>query len=142
MKVDVNTVIDAPVEKVWEFMSDLGSATLRDPSVVKVDWQPPAGIGTVAMITHRFLGKRTARYEIKEWEPNRKFRAQVTSMGAKLEGTYTMEPVHGGKTNLNVSVKVEIGGLMRLFSPYISRKARKDASEEIARIKNILEARK
>jgi len=79
----VNTVIDASVEKVWEFVSDLGTATLRDPSVVKVDWQPPAGIGTVAMITHRFLGNRTARYEIKEWEHNHKFRAQITSMGGE-----------------------------------------------------------
>jgi hypothetical protein len=87
ISVDVNTVIDASVEKVWEFVSDLGTATVRDPSAFKVDWQPPAGVGTVAMITHRFLGKMTARYEIKEWEPNRKFRAQVTSMGAKLDGT-------------------------------------------------------
>jgi len=141
IKVNVNVTIDASVEKVWEFVSDLGTATLRDPTVVKVDWQPPAGAGTVAIITHRFIGKRTARYEIKEWEPNHKFRAQVTSMGTKLDGTYTMEPIQGGKTNLNVSVGLEVGGLMRLFSPYKSQKARKDAPEEMARIKSILEAR-
>jgi len=141
IKVDVNTVIDAPVEKVWQFVSDLGSATLRDPSVVKVDWQPPAGVGTVATSTHKFFGRRAARYEIKEWEPNRRFRALVTSMGAELDGTCAIESIQGGKTKLDVSVGVEVRGLLRLMSPYISRKAKKDASEEIVRVKNIVEAR-
>jgi ligand-binding SRPBCC domain-containing protein len=59
IKVDVNTVIDAPVEKVWEFVSDVGAATLRDPSVVKVDWRPPAGVGTVAVITRPWSLIRT-----------------------------------------------------------------------------------
>lgn len=141
IKVDVSTVIDAPVGKVWEFMADLDTMPQRDPSVIKVDWQPPLRAGNVAQVTFRnvVLGTRVGRYEVKEWEPNHRFRVRMTTMGAKLNGTYEFESLEGSKTRLTASVEVEVGGLMRIITPFLPYSANRDAKAEFVRIKRVIE---
>ena len=140
MRVEVNTVIDAPVGNVWTFMVDLGTMPQRDPSVVKVDWEPPLRAGSVAVITFRQMGKRTGRYEVLELQPDHRLRVAALAMGARIDGTYLFEPIAEGKTRLSASVQIEVHGLMRLISPYLSRKASKDGKTEFERIKRAIEA--
>jgi carbon monoxide dehydrogenase subunit G len=142
MRVEVSTVIDAPVEEVWGFMVDLGTMPQRDPSVVKVDWKPPLRAGSVAVITFRQMGNRIGKYEVKELEKNQRLRVGMTAMGAKIEGTYEMEPADDGKTKLSAAVQIEVHGLMRLLFPFISRNADKDAKAEFGRIKRAIEAQR
>ena len=120
-------------------MTDLDTMHMRDSSVFKVDWQPPLKVGSVATMTFNQLGKRTARYEVLELETNRKLRVVVTIMGTMLNGIYEMEPVEEDKTRFHVSVQIRLGGLLRILSPFLSYKARRDGRSEIARIKHILE---
>ncbi len=138
--IEVSTIINAPVERVWEFMSDFGTMPQWHPGVVKVDWQPPLSVGSVATVTVQRLGKRTARYEVKEWQPNRMIRAQVTSGRSKINGGYEMEPIEGGKTKLTISAVIEIKGVLRLLSPILSYMSKKGSSAEMQNIKRILEA--
>ena len=140
MRVEVSTVIDASVENVWRFMVDLGTMPLRDPSVVKVDWEPPLHVGSVALLTFRQMGDRTGRYEVKELEKNHRLRVQMTAMGANIEGTYEIEPADSGKTRLSAAVQIEVHGLMRLLSPYLSHRASRDGKAEFERIKHAIKA--
>jgi carbon monoxide dehydrogenase subunit G len=140
MRVELSTVIDAPVEYVWKFMVDLRTTPQRDPSVVKVDWEPPLRAGSVAIITFRQMGNRTGKYEVEELKENQRLRVRMTALGAKIEGIYEMEPADGGKTKLSAAVQIEVHGLMRLLSPFLTRKANKDAKTEFGRIKRAIEA--
>ncbi len=140
IKVDVSTIIDAPLEKVWDFMADLGTMPQRDHSVVRVDWQPPLGVGSVATVTARLMGERTGRLEVKELEPNHRLVVQMTGMGARAEGTYEFEPVDERRTKLSAAVSFQVRGLLRVISPYLSYSAKRDATAEFERIKSAIEA--
>ena len=139
IRTTVSTIIDAPIEKVWNFMVDLRRMIL-DPSVIDVSWQPPLKTGSVATITFRQMGVRTAKLEVIDMQPNRRLRMVMTAMGSKLDGTYAMEPLDTGKTKLSAVAQIEIHGLMRLISPYLSYSIKRDQSREMARIKRAIES--
>ena len=141
IRTTVSTVVDAPIEKVWSFMVDLKKMIL-DPSVIDVSWQPPLKTGSVATITYRQMGvKGTGRLEVMDMEPNHRLRMVMTAMGSKLDGTYVMEPLDGGnKTKISAVAEIEIHGLMRLISPYLSHSAKRDQSKEMERIKRAIES--
>ncbi|HTY47948.1 MAG TPA: SRPBCC family protein [Methanomassiliicoccales archaeon] len=141
IRTTVSTIVNAPIEEVWDFMVDLRKMIL-DPSVTDVSWQPPLRIGSVAVITFRQMGVRTARLEVVDMEPNRRLRMVMTAMGSKLDGTYLLEPLDGGKTKLSADAQIEIHGFMRLISPYLSHSTRKDQRTEIARIKRAIESQR
>ncbi len=135
-------VINAPVEKVWNFMVDLRTMSLRDPSVVSVDWQPPLRVGSVATITTRnvMLGKRDIKYEVKELDPYHKFSVQASAMGFQVDGTYEFQTVDKNMTKLSASVSIETHGLMRLISLALFYSSKRDATAEFERIKNAIES--
>ena len=140
IRTTVSAIVDAPIENVWSFMVDLQKMIL-DPSVIGISWQPPLKTGSVATITFRQMRvTRTARLEILDIEPNRKLRMVMTAMGSKLDGTYTMEPLDGGKTKLSAVAQIEIHGLMRLISPFLSYSTKRDQSKEMARLKRAIES--
>ncbi len=138
----MTTVINAPVEKVWNFMADLRTMSLRDPSVVSVDWQPPLRAGSVAIITARnvILGKRDIKYEVKELDPYHKFSVQASAMGFQVDGTYEFQTVDKNMTKLSASMRIETHGLMKLVSLALFYSSKRDASAEFERIKNAIEA--
>ena len=52
-----------------------------------------------------------------------------------------MEPLDGGnKTKISAVAEIEIHGLMRLISPYLSHSAKRDQSKEMERIKRAIES--
>ena len=136
-----NMTIDAPVEMVWDFMANLGTMPERDPAVVDVRWDPPLHVGSVATVTFRRMGARTGKYEVKEWEPGRRFRVQMTALGARIDGTWEFVPADGRKTKASVLVLIDVHGLMRIIAPYLSYHAKRDASAGFARIRRAIEAR-
>ncbi len=140
VRVAASGTIDAPVGKVWNFMVDLDTMSQRDPSVTSVSWQPPLKAGSAAIIAFRQMGKRTGRYEVKELEPNHRLRVQMTAMGIKAEGTWMFEPVAEDKTRLSASVQIDVHGLMKLISPFLSISASRGASRGFDRIKRTIEA--
>ena len=141
IEIQASIIIDAPPEKVWEYISDLGKIAEWDPDTLKVEWQRPVSVGSVAVVTAKqaLFGKRVVNMEVTEWEPGHKFGARVKSGGASVEGVYTIEPAEGNRTKLSRSATVEVGGWLRLLSPLIARKARNERSKEIENIKRMVE---
>lgn len=141
IQVQASTIIDAPPEKVWEYISDLGKIAEWDPDTLKVEWQRPVSVGSVAVVTAtaKLFGKRVVNMEVTEWEPGHKFGAMVKFGGTSVKGVYTIEPAEGNKTKLSRSATVEVGGWLRLISPLIARKARNERSKEIENIKRLVE---
>lgn len=140
IKVAADGTINAPIEKVWNFMVDLGTMPQRDPSVTSVDWKPPLRVGSVAIMHFRQLRKITGKYEVIELEPNRRMTVQMTAIGAKAEGTWLFEPIAEGKTSLSASVQIDVHGPIKLISPYLSFSANRDARRLFDRVKRAIEA--
>jgi len=135
----VSATVEAPIDEVWNFMVDLPKMIL-DPSVVDVAWQPPLKVGSVATVTFRQMGTRTARLEVTDMEPRRRLRIVMTAMGSTLDGTYVMEPLDDGKTKLSAVAEIEVHGPLKLIAPYLSYSAKRDQSKEMARLKKAIEA--
>ncbi len=142
-KVAVDRVIDAPVESVWEFISDPGTIKQWDPRLLDVKWQPPIGVGTTLVVTARLVGRgrRTANVRIAAWEPNRRIGFETRFGAVKANTVIAMDSIDGYRTRLSISSEAEIGGLLKLIQPYLSYKVRKDRSAAIDTIKRILETK-
>ncbi len=56
IETEASTIIDAPPEKVWEYVSDLGKWTEWDPDTLKVEWGPPVSVGSVAVVKAQAFG--------------------------------------------------------------------------------------
>ncbi len=139
---EASTIIDAPPEKVWEYISDLGKWTEWDPDTLKVEWDPPVRVGSVAVVTAQaFGGVVTSQVfvEITEWEPGHRMGVRFKSGGTIVKAVYNIELVEGNKTKLSRWGSVEVGGLLRLISPLVARKTKNERSSEIGNIKRMLE---
>ncbi len=139
IEVEASTVVDALPESVWNYISDLGKMTEWDPGTLKVEWRPPISVGSVAVVTAQIFGKRIVNWEVMEWEPGHKVGCRVNSGGTIVKATYTIEPAEGRRTKLSRWASVEVGGLLRLISPFVAHRTRKERFEEIENIKRIVE---
>jgi uncharacterized protein YndB with AHSA1/START domain len=142
-RVEVDRVIDAPVESVWEFLSDPRTIRQWDLRLLDVKWQPPVGVGTTLVLEAQLVGRgrRTANVGITAWEPNRRIGFETRFGGVKANTVIAMNSIDGYRTKLSISSQAEIGGLLKLIQPYISYRVRKDRSAAIDRIKRILETK-
>ena len=77
---------------------------------------------------------------ITEWEPDRRIGVERNSGGISAHSVITMEPLEGGKTRLSRSTQAEIGGLLRLIQPFITRRAKREHASEIDHVKRLLES--
>jgi len=73
IRSEISTVIDAPVDKVWEFVSDPGNMNQWSAQDSKVEFTRPIGVGSVITVTTHLIGKRTIKGTITDWEPRHKF---------------------------------------------------------------------
>ncbi len=141
MRLEGSTVVDVPVEKVWEFLSDLEKRPQWDLEMHKVEYERPVGVGTTAVGTGQFFVWRTVNMTITDWEPNRKLGMQYRLGGLKGNDVFLIEAVEGTKTRLTRSLQAEFGGLWRLLRPLISYTAKKTFPAEVDRVGRIVEAR-
>ncbi len=141
LRLEASTVVDVPVEKVWEFLSDLEKRPQWDLEAHKIEYKRPVGVGTTAVITTQFFGRRTISITIADWDPNRKLGMLYRLGGTKGNDDFLMEAVEGTKTRLTRSMRAEFGGLLRLLQPLISYRAKKTFPAELDRVGRILEAR-
>jgi len=142
IRIEASVTVNAPVEKIWNFMADFDTMTQWGPGVLEVKWQRPVGVGSTLLVTAqggRLLGKRTANMRISEWEPTRKIGVESRSGGFKANAVITMEPLEEGKTMLTRSAEVEIEGLLKVIQPYIIYRVKKERAA-LENVKRIMEA--
>ncbi|HYB75960.1 MAG TPA: SRPBCC family protein [Nitrososphaerales archaeon] len=140
IRLETSVIIDAPVEKVWEFLSN--PDTVPEWTGVKdAKFDGPIRVGTTAKATLHFLGSRTLELTVSEYEPEkRKLGVEGTILGAKVHDLYSLEPTEGVKTRFTKTSTVEGGGLMRVFSPFMARRGKRTALTQMENVKRIVEA--
>lgn len=112
INVEVDVVIDAPPEAVWEVISDPRRLPHWDRHIVRVDGIPPNGLYRGARYTTemRFMMfHNTVRGEVLEWDPPRRATIRLSGL---LEATVTstVEPLSGGRSVLEHVVEYRFPG--------------------------------
>lgn len=110
--VEIDLVIDAPPEAVWEVISDPRNLPHWDRHITKVEGVPADGLslGTRYLTEMRFLAFRTdVAGEVMEWQPPH---VSVIRLTGLLDATVTsvVEELSGGRSLLEHTVEYRFRG--------------------------------
>ena len=142
-RFDATTVIDRPIEKVFEFLSDGTNDTKFSPRVQEIakTTDGPVGVGTVFASTVKDAGMKTKReFKLTEYEAPTKIRwVEVSSNIVHVtDGGYDFAR-EGNGTKVTLFNVLEGKGFGKLILGFAARAARKDAPNFAARIKETVE---
>ena len=143
VKIELNEVINRPVEEVFGFVADMETRPQWMSSVEEAHWtsEGPRGVGSTFRTVRRFMGRRTEdECVFTEYEPNRKYSYKSHSgPGYSLEVRVIFEPVEGG-TRYGIAFQAEVGGLFKIAEPILARMFRRVLKADVANLKDLLEA--
>ncbi len=142
VKIEVNEVINRPVEDVFAFVSNPENDPQwqSETTETEITSQGPIGVGTTYLDVGHFLGRRIESiYEFTEYEANRQFSLKTTSGPIPIEATITCESVENG-TKVNFSARGEVGGFFKVAEPLVSRMAQRTWTANYANLKDLLES--
>jgi carbon monoxide dehydrogenase subunit G len=131
--------IAQPPEDVFAFLADLANLRRWQPSVLAVDPETVLRGGDTYRETRELLGKRgTSTLLVTACEPGRELSLRVVEGPVPVTVRHVLEPAGAG-TRLTLEVEGGPTGLMRLAAPIAERAAGRQASEDLERLKALLE---
>jgi Polyketide cyclase / dehydrase and lipid transport len=142
--VQTETEIARPRRAVAEYAADPDNATAWYANIESVEWRtaPPLAVGSRFTFVASFLGRRLVyTYEVAELVPDERFVMRTAEGPFPMETTYAWEDVAGGATRMTLRNRGEPRGFSRATSPLLARAMRRANERDLARIKEILEAR-
>jgi hypothetical protein len=137
-------MIELPVRDVFDFMSvpennfqwqygTLATARLSEEI---------SSIGTFFRSIGHSMGRRNlSTFEVTEYEPNRKYAFKSLSGPFRLQTFYTFEMVDTSCTKIDISIQAEVVDFAQMDEDVLEKQMRKQLEENLAMLKNHLEAR-
>ena len=144
MDVDVLTQIEIrrPRDEVSAFAVDPSNATAWYKNIKAVEWEtpPPAVVGSRIRFRAQFLARTlNYTYEVREFQPGRRF-VMATAQGPfPMETTYTWEDVADDATRMTLRNRGEASGFAAVTAPVMTRAMRKANEADLRRLKALLE---
>lgn len=142
IKIQFNTMIKQPLEKVFAFLSNPENETRWQPDLreSKLTSAGPIGVGATGRDVRTFMGREAVTtWQVSEYEPNRKMAFQVISGPMPFQGSFLFEAMEEGISVVYI-VQAETSGLSKLFDPFVSRLIRSQGQKQMAALKEVLEA--
>jgi uncharacterized membrane protein len=144
MSVDVLTEIEVarPREEVSAFAADPDNAVAWYKNIKSVDWltPPPAVVGSRVRFVARFLGRALDyTYEVREFEPGRRFVMSTAQGPFPMETTYTWEDAGERATRMTLRNRGEPAGFAALSARFMARAMRRANEADLRRLKELLE---
>ena len=142
---EVSTEIEAPIERVWEFVDKPENELLWQSNAAErvVLTDGPIEKGTRIRLVDRFLGRRMdSEWEIVEHYPY--YRLDRTVSGPiHLESSWRLEPVENGTLfSMEIETGEGLGGMFgKLSEPLVLKMTRRDFVGNLARLKDLIEAK-
>ena len=141
MKVDIEHVVDQPVEPVFALMADIG----RRPEWVTpaVERTPlsdgPVGVGSRYRAVSSYPGRKaTFVQEITAYEPNRLLEEEWDGpMAGKGTTRFVDEQ---GSTRVIMHMEINPSGFLRFLGPLVSGWATRAIKKDLVRLEEILTA--
>ena len=145
-EVDVctETVIRRPSEEVAAFAGNPANAPEWYSNIRSVEelTPPPIAVGSRMAFVATFLGRRLAyTYEVMELEPGRRLVMRTADGPFPMETTYTWEPTDDGATRMTLRNRGRPSGFARVTAPAMAAAMRRANAADLARIRDLLEAR-
>jgi uncharacterized membrane protein len=104
--VEVRRHVAAPVQRVWDVATDLARSpqVVRAIDAVEVLTPGPFGVGTRWRETRTMMGRSaTEEMTVTAVEPQRSYRVEAASRGARYVSTFAFAPSADGGTDLTTT---------------------------------------
>lgn len=121
MKIIRTVDTDAPVEKVFAYLSDFTSTNDWDPGTVRTELtQGDGGVGTTYHNTSSFMGRETELvYTVTALDEHRRF--QLVGENSTVRATDTMTFARTGRgTQLTYTADFQFQGLLGKVAPLLT----------------------
>jgi hypothetical protein len=139
--INSTITIHRPVRQIFNFVSSTENDTQWQYGILASHrhTQNPIGLGMLFSSLSHFMGRRLqSKFEVTEYEPNRRY-GFVSRVGPiQLQSSYTFEIFQGG-TQVKATLHINQGGYFRLPDSIVARFAKKQLKENLTILKNILE---
>src|SRR5947208_11192932 len=141
--VDVETTIEInrPRAQVAAFTIEPDNATRWYVNIASSEMRTerPLAVGSQIEFVARFLGRRLAyTYEVREFEPDRKFVMSTAQGPFPMETTYLFEDAGDG-TRVTLRNRGEPSGFATIDAPVMAAAMRGANRKDLQRLKSILE---
>ena len=146
MSVDVTTeiVIARPRGEVAAFAGDPTNAPKWYVNIKSVDWitSPPVATGSRMAFVAEFLGRRLAyTYKVIELVPGERLVMCTAEGPFPMETSYSWADESNAQTRMVLRNRGEPAGFSKLMSPFMAAMMRRANRKDLARLKQVLEAR-
>ena len=141
-RIEVSTVINRPVEKVFSVLSNEENRPKWSSTTIEVQKmsEGPIGVGTTWRAVDEIFGRRMERASgFTEYEPNRRTTQKSTSAPVPFEVQLVYESVEGG-TRVTVIADAQPAGFFRLASPFLMGLRKRQFAADLAHVKTMIEA--
>ena len=142
-KIEASTTVDRPVEDVWRAVIDFPNGPKWDPGLLecKVTSEGPLSVGSTVQSRRTTRGANLVVFRVTEYEPGRKFAAEVMSPRA-MRGSRHMETLESveGKTKYSIAWDLKVNGLYSLLGPLLARSSKKLAETQVGNLKRMVES--
>ena len=143
ISINLNALILQPVWEVFDYITNPANnpqwqyGSLESVQISDGDMQ----VGTVFSSLGHFMGRRIqSDFEVTEFEANKSYGFETISGPIQLQTSYSFEALDRG-THIIVFSLINTGGFFKLVDPIVARAAKKQFKENLARLKELLEAR-
>jgi uncharacterized membrane protein len=140
--IKVSIIVNRPVDQVFAYVTDFNTWPRWESGLLQAEQtsEGPLNVGTTFRGTNQALGQRMEwTSEVTGYVPGKSWEQKIVSKGWSTEESLAFEPFENG-TKLSLVSKLEIGGLLRLLAPFVSRKMQKQMERNLVNLKDILEA--
>lgn len=113
-------------------------------NIESAEWEtpPPLTVGSRVTFTARFMGRRLAyTYEVRELAPGERLTMSTDEGAMPMETTYTWDDAGAGATLMTLRNRGEPAGFAKVAAPLMEAAMRRANRKDLARLKEILEAR-
>ncbi len=141
-RIEESTEIKHPADKVFAYTTDARNWPKWQSMLPEAEQtsQGEVGVGTTFKGVVRLMGlgmKWTAT--ATEYEPNKYWGKTITSGSIVNKERIVCEPLEG-RTKFTIVYDMNVGGLMKLFSPMIVCSMRKETRKSLGNLRKLLEA--
>jgi uncharacterized protein YndB with AHSA1/START domain len=141
-RIEINLVINRPVEEVFVFISNAENLPRWRATNLETrkTSEGPLAVGSTFKGRFTFLGRQfDGNLRTTEYEPNTLYTSKMTDGPFPLETRYVLQPIDSG-TRLIFSMEGESGGFFKLAEPLVVNLAKRTYEADLHNLKEMLEA--
>jgi hypothetical protein len=145
MSLDVtrSIAIGRPREQVVVYSANPDNAPRWYANVKEIQWEtpPPVTVGSRITFVASFLGRRLAyTYEVTTFLPGGRMVMGTSEVSSPMETTYLWEDAPGGTTRMSLRNRGSPTGFSALVAPFVAFNIQRANRQDLAWVREILEA--